>query len=153
MEQLFFEDLKEGDRIPHDLCVEITLQRLVKWACAVGDFNQIHYDKDYALAEGLPTVIVHGPFKSALLARFLTEWIGEQGVLRRLTCQHRRMNVVGDVLVCKGRVVRKSMTGGENLVECEVWVENQEGNISAPGRATVRLPSREQSRESLYIHF
>lgn len=142
MEQAFFEDLREGDPIPHEVRVEMTSQRLIKWTCAVGDFFEIHYDKDYARAMGLPNVIVHGPLKSALLARFVIEWIGERGVLCRLICQHRRMDVLGDVLVCKGRILKKFSKEGENLVECEIWVENQEGEISTPGKATLRLPSK-----------
>jgi len=144
MAKLFFEDVEEGIAIPHELRIQITTQQLVKWAGAVDDYYPVHYDKDYAQAVGLPTVIVHGPFKCALLARLMTEWIGEPGVLRKIACQHRGMNVPGEILICKGRVSRKYIDGGENLVECEVWVENQEGKISAPGRATVSLPSREQ---------
>jgi acyl dehydratase len=128
----------------HEVSLEVTTKHLVKWAGAVGDFYEIHYDKDYAHAVGLPTVIVHGPMKAALIARLMTEWIGERGVLRKLTCQHRGMNTPGETIVCKGRVARKYTEGGENLVECEVWVENEEGKISAPGRATVSLPSRHQ---------
>jgi acyl dehydratase len=145
MEQIFFEEVTEGGAIPHEVRVEITTRGLAQWTCAVGDFFEIHYDGDYARAMGLPNVIVHGPFKCALLARMLTEWIGERGTLHRLTCQHRRMDIPGDVLVSRGRVLRKLVEDGVNLVECEVWVENQEGRISAPGRATVSLPSRERA--------
>jgi len=142
MEPMFFEDVKEGAAIPHEVRLEITTRRLVKWACVAGDYFEIHYDKDYALAVGLPGIIVHGPLRCALLARLLTEWAGDQGMLRKLACRHRKMDFPGDTLISKGRTLRKYQEGALNLVDCEVWIENQEGQVSTPGNATVSLPSR-----------
>jgi hypothetical protein len=35
---------------------------------------------------------------------------------------------------------------GEHLVEVEIWAENQRAEITAPGRAVVRLPSKQTAR-------
>jgi hypothetical protein len=37
----------------------------------------------------------------------------------------------------------KMVATGENLVDCDIWVENQDGVKVAPGSATIALPSRE----------
>ena len=39
-------------------------------------------------------------------------------------------------------MTRKYVENGEHLVDVEVWAENQRGEITAPGRAVVRLPSK-----------
>jgi hypothetical protein len=38
----------------------------------------------------------------------------------------------------------KAVIGDEHLVECEVWAENQYGERTAVGSATIRLPSRDE---------
>ena len=54
----------------------------------------------------------------------------------------RARTAAGDVLTCKGRVTRVYHEDGEPRVDCEVWEENQGGEVCAPGTATVILPSR-----------
>ena len=44
----------------------------------------------------------------------------------------------------RGRVTRKYLAeGGRPAVDVDVWGESQRGEITAPGHATVLLPSRE----------
>lgn len=137
---LFYEDVQVGMDIP-PLVKKPTTRQLVKWAGASGDFYEIHYDKDYAQSTGLPGVIVHGKLKASFLAQMLTDWIGEDGVLRKLTCQHRGMDFPGEVMTCKGKVTKKYVKDGEHFVECEVWAENPRGEKTAPGSALLILPS------------
>jgi hypothetical protein len=41
-------------------------------------------------------------------------------------------------------VTKKYTQGGENLVECQIWVENPEGKQITPGTAVVALPSKKK---------
>ena len=52
-----------------------TTMQLVKYAGASGDYYQIHYDKDFALASGLPGVIVQGWLALAFLGQLVTDWM------------------------------------------------------------------------------
>lgn len=139
--QVYFEDVTEGAEIPV-LTKNPTPMQLVKFAGASEDFNPIHYDKDRALADGLPGTIVHGRLKNAFLIQVLTDWIGDEGFLKKIAIQHRGMDLPGSPIFCKGIVTRKYTEDGENLVDCEVWTENVKGEKTAPATATVRLPSR-----------
>lgn len=138
---LYWEDVTEGQEIP-PLVKHPTTQQLVKYAGASGDFYQIHYDKDFALKNGLPGVIIHGALKNAWLGQLITDWIGEYGTLKKLSCQYRGMDVPGDTITAKGRVTRKYVQDGQHYVECEIWIENGKGERTTPGSATVILPSR-----------
>ncbi|MBI4233039.1 MAG: dehydratase [Chloroflexi bacterium] len=138
---LFWEDVQEGQDIP-PLVKHPTTQQLVKYAGASGDFYQIHYDKDFALGNNLPGVIIHGALKNAFLGQLITDWIGEYGVLKKLSCQYRGMDVPGDTLTCKGKVTRKYVQDGLHHVDCDIWVENGKGEKTTPGAATAILPSR-----------
>ncbi|MGH7863620.1 MAG: MaoC/PaaZ C-terminal domain-containing protein [Candidatus Binataceae bacterium] len=138
--QVFFEDVEVGSEIG-PLEKDPTTQQLVKYAGASGDFYQIHYDKDFALANKLPGVILHGALKNAFLGHLMTDFAGEHGWLRKLSVQYRGMDVPGVKLKCKGKVVRKYVEDGNHLVDCEIWVENAKGEKTTPGTATVALPS------------
>lgn len=56
--------------------VEITRDRLVRYAAASGDFNPIHYNDAAAAAAGLPGVIAHGMLTMGLAGSALTDWLG-----------------------------------------------------------------------------
>ena len=139
--QIYWEDVEVGSEIP-PLVKEPTSQQLVKWAGASGDFYQIHYDKDYALGNNLPGILVHGPLKSAWLGQLLSDWVGEGGKIKKYGCSHRGMDVPGDKLTCKGTVANKYVEGDEHLVECDIWLENSKGEKTTPGKAVVSLPSK-----------
>jgi hypothetical protein len=64
----------------------------------------------------------------------------------RLYGELRRFNVVGDTTWIKGKVTRTYVEDGRYLVDLDVWAENQRGEVTAPGRATVQLPSRQDSQ-------
>jgi hypothetical protein len=74
-------------------------------------------------------------------------------VLKKLSCQYRGMDRPtkmrtfddpqdGETWHCKGKVIKKYTQGDENLVDFQVWVENGEGETTAPGAAKVALPSK-----------
>ena len=72
----------------------------------------------------------------------MTDWIGDDGFLRSLNVQVNRINALGDMTWCKGKVTRKHVFEGKHIVECEVWAENQDGAVTAKGDASVQLLSK-----------
>jgi acyl dehydratase len=112
------------------------------WAGASGDYNPIHYDKDFAQSRGLPGVIVHGQLVFSFLGQLITDWIGEQGNLKKLTCNYKEMNFPGEALICKGKVNNKYIKDGDHYVECSIWAENKKGERTVSGRAIAILPIR-----------
>jgi len=140
--QRYFEDVEVGAEIG-PLEKNPSTQQLVKYAGASGDFYQIHYDKDFAINAKLPGVILHGALKNAFLGHLMTDFVGEQGWLKKLSVQYRGMDQPGSKVVCRGRVTRKYVEGGNHLVDCEIWLENAKGEKTTPGSATAILPSRE----------
>ncbi len=150
--QLYWEDVEEGSEIP-TLSKVATSQMLVKWAGATGDFNPLHYENAFAVSQGVEGPVVHGQLKRGWLAQLITDWIGGQGTLKKLSCQFRAIDYPrlmktleepqeGETWLCKGKVVRKYAEGGEHYVDCDIWVENEKGEKTTPGKATVALLSR-----------
>ena len=139
--QLFYDDLEIGMPLPV-LRKEPTTQQLVKYAGASGDYYQIHYDVKFAKSNGLPGVILHGALKNAFLGELITRCIGDFGHLKKLSCQYRGMDEPGTPIFCKGQVTKKHKTRGENIIECDIWMENAEGLKTTPGTAIFSLPER-----------
>jgi len=139
--QVFFEDVNEGDEIPA-ITQKISKKDLVIYAVTAGDLYELHYDKDTAAAQGFKDVIVHGRLKSALLARAVTDWMGNDGKVTKLTCNNRGADFPGDEFTVKGTVTGKRQENGENLVELDVWGENPEGKKTTFGTAVAALPNK-----------
>ena len=139
--QLYYEDIVVGSEIT-PLVKHPTKRQLVMWAGVSGDYYEIHYDKDFAQSKGLPGVIVQGQLACSFLGQLMTDWIGEQGSLRKLTCSYKGMNFPGEPLVCKGKVSRKYVEDGEHYVACNIWAENVRGEKTISGMAIVIMPSK-----------
>jgi acyl dehydratase len=72
----------------------------------------------------------------------LTDWAGP-GTVRKLGVRFTGLVRLKDVVTCRGRVLGKSSKDELNLVDLEVWAENQQGEKVVTGRATLALPSKE----------
>ncbi|MBI2867402.1 MAG: acyl dehydratase [Chloroflexi bacterium] len=139
--QIYFEDVQEGMDLP-PVAKQPTPRQLVKYGSAAYDFYEIHYNDAFAKQKDLPGIIVHGALKNAFLGQLVTDWMGEWGNLKKLSCQYRGMDVPGDTLTAKGKVSKKEVKDGENLAHLEIWIENGKGEKTTPGQAVVSLPSK-----------
>ena len=140
-EQVFYEDIEVGSEIP-SLVKRATRRQLVQWAGASGDFYEIHYDKDFALASGLSDVILHGRLKASFLGQMLTDWTGLEGNLKKYNVRYKGMDFPDQELTCKGKVTKKYVENNEHLVELDIWTENPQGEKTITGSAVVSLPSK-----------
>jgi acyl dehydratase len=104
--------------------------------------ERVHWEDEFATMVGAPGAYDYGPERCSWLTHHLTNWMGDEGMLRRATCKIRRHNPVGDTLFIKGRVVRKFVEGGRHLVEIEQEARNQEDELSVVGTGVIELPTR-----------
>ena len=104
--------------------------------------ERVHWDEDFALEVGAPGAYDYGPERCSWLTHHLTNWIGDEGFLRKSKCQIRRHNPDGDVIFIDGVVSRKWVEDGKHLVEISQRAETHRGELSAAGAAVVELPSR-----------
>lgn len=139
--QICYEDVTEGMNLP-TLRKSPTTQQLVKYAGASGDYYQIHYDQSFARDNGLPDVILHGALKNAFLGQMMTDFIGLNGNLKKLSCQYRKMDIPGKPIYAKGTIKRKYIKDEEHIIECEIWLESEDGTVTTPGYAIASLPSK-----------
>jgi acyl dehydratase len=106
--------------------------------------ERVHWDNYMAQEAGLPAAYDYGSQRGALASHLMTNWMGDDGFLKILHVYYRGMNFLGDTLWFRGRVVDKYTAGPNQFVDCEITGINQRGDVIAPGRAVVALPSRER---------
>lgn len=138
---LCYEDVGEGDELP-PLTMPITFTRCVYLASATRDFSPQHSNRDYARERSKTRdVFVNTPFNLGMISRFLTDWSGPTGTVRRIQMGMRSNVCAGDDMILTGRVTKKYLVDGEPRVDVEVTISTQDGPVS-PCQATVVLPSR-----------
>ena len=138
-EQLYFEDVTVGMTLP-PLTKIPSNTLLFLYSAITWNPQRIHFDKDYTLSEGYRDIIVHGPLRGAFLSQLLTHWIGDEGMLKKLSYANRDIAYVNEPLTCRGTVTRMWVEDSKGAVECEIWAENAHGTRLTLGQATVIVP-------------
>ena len=141
-------NLKVGDEIP-ELVKHPTTRQLVQYAGAQGDFYEIHYDQDYARSIGLPGVILHGLLKAGFLGQLVTDWLGDRGTLKTFEVSYRGLDVPGKPYRCRGKITK--VDGRQ--VELEVWGEDEGGQRTTVGSATVEMASFSRWKSTIWRTF
>ena len=106
--------------------------------------QRVHWDPEFARRSGNPTTFDYGRMRETWLIHLCTDWMGDDAWLWRLDCEFRRFNYVGDTQWLRGTVTRRYLAEGDRpAVDIDLVAENQRGELTTPGHATVLLPSRE----------
>jgi acyl dehydratase len=170
---LYWEDVKEGDELPPIVRGPLSLMDTMGFlvGCGRGHTHGVvykaakkhpghffrnpeagggieytgigHHRESVAKEVGVPGIYDYGPQRSAWMCSLVTNWMGDAAFLKRVRTEMRRFNTMGDCTWCKGRVGRKYVKDKHPLVDIEIWGENQRGELTTPGLATVILPSRD----------
>lgn len=140
-EARYFEDVDEGLMLP-PLRKEATQMDNLRYHVAARAIGLIHFDGDFARNYGLPGVVLSGQMRIAYLAQLVTDWIGEAGTLRRIAARQKAFDMPDHPLTAKGVVTRKYVEGSDYMLDLDVWIENEHGERTCTGSATVLLPSQ-----------
>ena len=140
--QLYWEDVEEGQDVPA-FGRKVGYMELNRFAGANDELVPIHMDPDYAKnVAKLPDVIVMGNLKLAYIANAINGWAGDDGWIRKLSVEYRKMDTVNTQITAKGKVTRKYQENGKHLLDLDMWVENEQGEVTTPAKAVLVLPSR-----------
>jgi acyl dehydratase len=108
----------------------------------------VHYNKAAANAMGLPQAYDVGVQRHCWGIHLITNWMGDNGWLKRSYTEYRKFVYLSDVVWLKGKISEKYIDEeGDHCVRIERSAVNQRDENVMPGYAIVALPSRE-SRSS-----
>lgn len=103
---------------------------------------RVHWEHDMAHRTGLPAYYDYGGERIGWLSQGATNWMGNDGFLRKLKVSIRRFNFYGDTIWIRGKVTNKEIKDGEYWVWLDLVAVNQLGDNTAFAEAAVILPSR-----------
>lgn len=101
-----------------------------------------HSSDVLARAQGLPRAIAYGIHSQALLAKFVSDWMGDAGFLRSLDCRCRKPLYYGDLSIQRGRVTGTCVRDGKQYALLHLEAVRQDGVVHTEAEAAVLLPSR-----------
>lgn len=131
-----FEGIEVGDDLP---TTEVQLDRdfVAAHARAIDMAAPRFTDDAEARREGLPGQITPGNMSAGLLARALLAW-APGARIRRLGTTFRGPALAGITVRIHGTVTEKDEE--RRTIECDLWMESDEGDRVVIGTATLALP-------------
>jgi acyl dehydratase len=110
----------------------------------------VHYNREAARAQGLPYQYDVGFQRQAWQIHLLTNFVGDDGWLKKTSSEFRKFVYYSDVIRLRGTITEKFKDGeGECCVRVETSAMNQRGEEVMPGCAVVALPSRKHGTQPL----
>ena len=138
MSGLGFESVDVGDELP-PLRLTLSSEQVRSYAEAANMPGGRFFSDEAARAEGLPGQIVPGNLSLALFSRLLTEW-GDGVRLKRISATFRAMVRPNVSLILHAVITEKHESDHGNFVECDLVLENADGDRLVTGTATVEFP-------------
>lgn len=169
-EVLSFESVEVGQKIPSMVRGPLTIGDMVAWNAGIGPsykagrwgfldvlkashaqsvnpalnfpvkYSQQHEDFNLAAGRGMPAPFDNGVMRFAWVAPMVTNWMGDNGFLRKLDVQVAAPGLYGDVTTYEAVVSGKDETNG--IVTLDITGTNQTGQVSTKGTALVELPRK-----------
>jgi MaoC like domain len=99
-----------------ELVIDVTPTFVVASAIATRDFQDVHHDRDKAVARGGKDIFINILTTTGLVQRYVTDWAGPQALVRKVAIRLGVPCYAGDTLTLSGRAV----TGADGAVEVAV---------------------------------
>jgi acyl dehydratase len=104
--------------------------------------QRLHWESEWAQKIGNPMAYDYAVMRQCWISHYLTDWVGDDGWVFSQHDEMRKFNYIGDTHILTGEVVGKRVEGSRCFVDITLRATNQRGDVTAPGEATVLLPSR-----------
>jgi 3-methylfumaryl-CoA hydratase len=131
------QNIAVGDALP-ERAYTATNVSLFLYNAAVWNAHRIHYDEAYTTeVEKHPGIVIDGPLQGDWLSQCALNWLGDAASLVSFTYSTRRAAYLGETLTACGRVTDVDQDNG--LVDLELAITNEAGEVITPGRAQLRL--------------
>lgn len=139
-ESVCWDDIKEGDELPVQTR-EITATTIVSTAIASRDFQDVHHDYAAARSKGVKDIFLNILSTGGLVGKYLTDWSGPEGELKKITIRLGATVFPGDTLISTGKITQKYTEGDQHLVDVDFNLSVAMGP-HAWGTATMVLPTK-----------
>jgi acyl dehydratase len=145
----FFEDFPEGAEMPVVQKGPMQLGHQVRWAGACDNYaSEFHHDDEVAKSQGLPGVLLSGPFMASYMLTEVSRWLGGRARVLSFWDRNSGPTAPRDMAYIHGKVKRAWTEDGRRLVEIDCHIENQHGKVTTPGGVIATVPSRVEAEHT-----
>jgi len=139
-------ELAVGAALPQWTLESVSGERMKLLAAILRDPNPIHWDPAEVARRGLGfRAINQGPTNLGYVTNMLMSFAGPAS-LRRLNARFTSNVFDGDRVVAGGVITAIREQDGEQLIDCDVWLDGGDGTRAVAGTATVALDAAAQAR-------
>jgi hypothetical protein len=103
-----------GEELP-PLEIDVTPTFVVSTAIATRDFQDVHHDRDLAVARGSKDIFLNILTDTGLVQRFVTDWAGPHALVKNIAIKLGVPCYAYETLTFTGRVIEHN--GSEYVVE------------------------------------
>jgi acyl dehydratase len=122
---------------------EISYERVIMNAAATWDYFPGHFDPEYAKRQGHPGIFVNTMHLAGFVDRIGTQWAGPYSRVVRRKIALAGSIYAGDTMIGRGKAVGKrcneSGSKPQYLVDLEIGVSNQRGELCCPAEVTIEV--------------
>jgi acyl dehydratase len=115
------------------------LENWNRFAAVNDEYSLPHMDDQGGQRAGFSTAIGMGYLQWSYLHNVLRGWLDNRGRIVRAACQFRAPNLRGQTITARAIVTRITEEAEGNLVELEMWVEDEDSVKLCQGSAVVML--------------
>jgi acyl dehydratase len=133
------DSVQVGDVLPKLVKGPITLQQLVRYAGASGDFNPLHTDPAVGQSIGTGGIIAHGMLIMGFIGQMISDYVSPTAI-RSFDARFKGMTHLGDVITCTGVVTSIEEADGEVRLTASVAAADQDGAVKVTGSFVAALP-------------
>ena len=131
---LSYDEVEVGDGLP-ELELPLTPTLIISCAIASRDYQDVHHDRDLAVARGSKDIFMNILTTNGFVGRFITDWAGPEALLRKVDIRLGAPNYPGDSMTLRGSVAAKA----DGVVTVDVVGQNALGP-HVTGKVEVALP-------------
>lgn len=107
----------------------------------------IHWTNERAQKHlGMPAAYEAGYERLNWFTQLIMSWMGDHGMLRKLSMQFKGFHWQGDLIRLHARVLGREVEGDHHLVHLAIDTKTQRDEVTTVGAATVELPARASGR-------
>ena len=145
--ELFFEDFAEGQQMPVVTKGPMSAGHQVRWAGACDNYaSEFHHDSEVAKAQGLPGLLLSGPFMACYMLTEVTHWLGRHARVVSFWDRNTAPTMPRDLAHIHAKVTRTRLEGDKGIIEIDCHIVNQHDKNTTPGGLVAELPLRSAVR-------
>lgn len=119
--------------------IEITPTFIISTALATRDFQDVHHDRDLAIAKGSQDIFLNILTTTGIVQRYVTDWAGPQALVRGVSIKLGVPCYAYETLRLFGQILDEQEQDGEKRFVVEVLGRNSLGD-HVTGTVRIALP-------------